>query len=172
MRKHETTAHVTQQLLADQRVPPTVNGRATKAFPLPTPPRVLCSFEPEFSEIINIISDIFSINVDHMSIMVYFLLFYCPTLRWTLVEDRKFEKYELITKCFIMVTWQWHGFLSCNLSWNTSGREKTGEEEWWKLWQQQYNQSNSPITHSLPLTHVQTNTHTRTQTDPIHFRSH
>lgn len=74
-------------------MPPTLPSWAVrsweaKAFSLHTSPRMLCSSGLEFSEIINMLLDKLSIDIDHMSLLLVYtlLLIYCPALVLMLLE--------------------------------------------------------------------------------------
>ena len=68
-------------------MPPTLlslawKGREAKALPLPTSPKMACCSRSRFSEIISILSNVFSIDIDHVSIEIdsVIVLLLRPTL--------------------------------------------------------------------------------------------
>lgn len=51
-----------------------VRGRVDKAFPLAVSSRMLCSFGSKFSELLNILSDTYPTDFDHMSIWILIVI--------------------------------------------------------------------------------------------------
>lgn len=59
-----------------------VRGGVIKDFPLPTSSRILCCSGWQFSEIIYIVSNIFSFDIDNVSIVVDIIIVLSPTCTW------------------------------------------------------------------------------------------